>query len=224
MYDLVANETDFLVVAKYPGVDFHSQSGNAGLAAQLQQDLGYPLFAVHRLDTLTSGLLLFAKSSESAHQLSKRFSERRIQKFYLAIAKGKPTKKQGKIQGDMAKSRRGQYKLMRSQDNPAITRFYSHALQDGLRLYLLKPETGKTHQLRVALASLGTPILGDQRYGGGEADRGYLHAYCLSFEFNSIHYQYRHSPSQGQMFLTDNCQSHINTEWFSPEHIEWPTR
>ena len=51
----------------------------------------------------------------------------------------------------MAKSRRGMFKLMRSMENPAITQFFSYALGDGKRLYLLKPHSGKTHQLRVAL-------------------------------------------------------------------------
>ena len=151
--------------------------------AKLEQDLGIKLFSVHRLDTLTSGLLLFAKSSQAAAEFTQMFTEHKVQKYYVALAKGKPKKKQGGIVGDMAKSRRSMHKLLRTKDNPAKTQFFSQSVAEGVRLYLLKPLTGKTHQLRVALASVGVPILGDKLYGGEEADRGYLHAYSLHFTF-----------------------------------------
>lgn len=60
MYKIIADETDFLVIDKAPGVHFHSQDGSAGVMAQLESDLDIKLYSVHRLDTMTSGLLLFA--------------------------------------------------------------------------------------------------------------------------------------------------------------------
>ena len=59
----------------------------------------------------------------------------------------------------------------------------SHSLAPNLRLFILYPKTGKTHQIRVAMKSLGSPILGDELYGGEVADRTYLHAYQLSFDY-----------------------------------------
>jgi len=183
MYQIIADEADFLVISKFPKVHFHSQDGTAGVVAQVEQDLGIKLFAVHRLDTPTSGLLILAKSTAAAKQFTELFTAHKVQKYYLALAKGKPKKKQGWVIGDMAKSRRSMFKLLRTKENPAITQFFSVSVGDGLRLYLLKPHSGKTHQLRVALASLGVPILGDELYGGAVADRCYLHAYCLHFRY-----------------------------------------
>ena len=83
----------------------------------------------------------------------------------------------------MQKSRNGCYQLCRSHNNPAITYFTSHTLAPHLRAYVLQPKTGKTHQLRVAMKSLGSPILGDVRYGGTPAARTYLHAQRLAFDW-----------------------------------------
>jgi len=87
-------------------------------------------------------------------------------------------------------ARNGSWKLLRSVENPAVTQFFSFGLTPGLRLYLLKPHTGKTHQLRVALKSLGVPLLGDTRYGADKSDRAYLHAWQLAFELDGKSYQF----------------------------------
>ncbi|RTR27663.1 TIGR01621 family pseudouridine synthase [Shewanella atlantica] len=223
MYQIVADETDFLVIAKSHDVHFHSQDGTAGVMAKVEQDLGVKLFSVHRLDTLTSGLLLFAKSSRAAAEFTQLFTAHKVQKYYVAIAKGKPKKKQGWIVGDMAKSRRSMYKLLRSMDNPAMTQFFSQSVAEGVRLYLLKPLSGKTHQLRVALASIGVPILGDRLYGGDEAERGYLHAFSLNFIFRGKAYQYLNNPAQGAEFTTPDAIKQLQI-WSEPEKLDWPKR
>ncbi|NMH66193.1 TIGR01621 family pseudouridine synthase [Shewanella salipaludis] len=223
MYQIVADEADFVVIDKAPRVHFHSQDGSAGVAAQLAADLGYPLFSVHRLDTPTSGLLLFAKSSGTASRFTELFSAHQVQKYYLALAKGKPKKKQGWVIGDMAKSRRSMYKLLRSTDNPAVTQFFSQSVAEGLRLYLLKPHSGKTHQLRVALASLGVPILGDELYGGEPADRCYLHAYSLMFSLDGREYQYLAPPTAGDGFRLAAVAEQLHL-WHRPAELAWPDR
>ena len=83
----------------------------------------------------------------------------------------------------MEKSRRGAWKLMRSTENPAVTEFNCQSLEPGLRLFVLHPHTGKTHQLRVAMKSLGSPILGDTLYGGKAASRMFLHAWKIKFDY-----------------------------------------
>ena len=221
MYQIIADETDFIVIAKSHNVHFHSQDGTAGVMATIEKDLAIKLYSVHRLDTLTSGLLLFAKSSQAAAEFTQLFTEHKVQKYYLALATGKPKKKQGSIVGDMAKSRRSMHKLLRTMENPAKTQFFSQSVAEGLRLYLLKPLTGKTHQLRVALASIGVPILGDQLYGGEEADRGYLHAFSLDFVFRNKAYKYTVTPADGGCFTAADTIKQLQI-WSEPERLDWP--
>ena len=215
------NEADFLVINKNANVHFHSQTGEAGVVAQVEQDLDIKLYPVHRLDTLTSGLILIAKRSDVAARLTELFSCHQVQKYYLALAKGKPKKKQGWVIGDMARSRRSQYKLLRTQTNPAVTQFFSHSIGEGERLYLLKPLSGKTHQLRVALSSLGCPILGDVLYGGGHADRGYLHAWQLQFNYQGQDFHYSVLPESGQQFQSSQIRTQLS-QWSHPSSLAWP--
>jgi tRNA pseudouridine32 synthase/23S rRNA pseudouridine746 synthase len=128
------------------------------------------------------------------------------------------------IIGDMAKSRRSMYKLLRTSSNPAVTQFFSQSITHGMRLYLLKPLSGKTHQLRVALASIGVPILGDQLYGNELSDRCYLHAYSLHFTYRDQAYVFQQPPSLGQQFLLSACQQLMANQWQSPNDLPWPSK
>jgi tRNA pseudouridine32 synthase/23S rRNA pseudouridine746 synthase len=224
MYQVLSDQTDFIVISKSVNVHFHSQDGSAGVIAQAEADLGYKLYPVHRLDTPTSGLLVVAKSPQAASVFTQMFTQHKVQKYYLAIACGKPKKKQGLIIGDMAKSRRSMYKLLRTSSNPAVTQFFSQSIAHGMRLYLLKPLSGKTHQLRVALASIGVPILGDQLYGNELSDRCYLHAYSLHFTYRDQAYVFQQPPSLGQQFLLSACQQLMANQWQSPNDLPWPSK
>lgn len=190
----------FIAVSKPHNIAFHcepasdttgEESGGRsiqGFVSLVREHYPYEtLYPVHRLDRLTSGLMIFAKTVESNSQLSKLFEQRKVKKHYLALSERKPKKKQGLISGDMVKARGGSYKLKQTHENPSVTRFQSKKI-DSLWGFLLKPETGKTHQLRVACKALGSPILGDERYGGAESDRCYLHSYRISFELNETRY------------------------------------
>ena len=123
----------------------------------------------------------------------------------------KPKKKQGLIIGDMQKARNGAWKLCPSKENPAITRFESVSCEPNLRLFILKPQTGKTHQLRVAMKSLGSPILGDALYGKNteNIDRTYLHAARLQFEFKGQGFDVFTPPKEGEWWHRENVQSQI---------------
>jgi tRNA pseudouridine32 synthase/23S rRNA pseudouridine746 synthase len=175
---------------------------------------------------VTSGLLVFAKTPEVNRALSMQFEQRQIEKYYLALSVRKPKKKQGKVLGDMARGRRGSWKLLTSRENPAITQFFSSAAQPGQRLFLLKPTTGKTHQLRVALKSIGAPIAGDALYGGDDSqepfDRTYLHAYALAFTLEGEKHQFVSVPTQGALFTNAECLASI--EGFGqPWRLTWPS-
>lgn len=226
-FTVVAAEADFVVLNKAAGVSFHSEDG-AGLVVQASAMLGYPLFAVHRLDKVTSGLILLARSSAAAAALSALFQQQHIEKYYLALSVSKASKKQGWVKGDMAPARRGAYKLLSSQQNPAVSYFISHgfsedaALPERCRLYLIKPFSGKTHQIRVALKSVSAAILGDELYQASPADRVYLHAYALRFQLAGQLYQYRQLPEQGQFYLTPAVQQQLASAWAAPWQLTWP--
>ena len=184
MLDILLQTSDFVVINKPAGLSVHRDQNDSGLTEMLAQQLGVPqLWLVHRLDKPTSGVLLLALNADAASELAQAFANRQVKKNYLALSDRKPSKKQGWIKGDMVRSRQGAWKLTRSMENPAQTRFSSHSSEPGRRLFVLRPLTGKTHQLRVAMKSLGSPILGDTLYGGTPADHLYLHAWCLSFPF-----------------------------------------
>jgi len=215
---LYQNE-NFVLVDKPAGLNFHSEQ-QPGLVVQLAEQLNQRLYPVHRLDKMTSGLLLLAKSAATAQEFQRLFEAQQIEKYYLAISTQKPKKKQGWIKGDMQLSRRGNYRLNHTHDNPAITQFISSALGSGERVFLVKPHTGKTHQIRVALKSLGAPIAGDLRYqnraDAQKEDRGYLHAYGLRFKLMQDDYSFISLPSTGQRFVNQalklQCE-HWNPPW-----------
>ena len=227
MFRIVEETAEFLLVDKSPEVGFHREGDSDGLLQTVRRELRQPeLYPVHRLDKITSGLVVFAKSAEVNRELSMQFQARQVQKFYLAISVKKPKKKQGLISGDMARSRRGSWKLMPSKQNPAVTQFFSQSLGAGERLFLLKPATGKTHQLRVALKSLGAAILGDLLYGDegqGDkaADRGYLHAYGLGFRLQGRDYRFICPPLQGHKF-TGTAVTQALAAWGDPWAQSWP--
>jgi len=222
---VVADTAEFLVLNKPAGLPVQALASQSGLdlTRWLRSTRGSKeLYPCHRLDRVTSGLLLIAKGSQVNSQLSQLFQARSVQKYYLALSDRKPAKKQGLVKGDMERSRDGAWKLTRRLQNPAITQFFSFGLGDGLRLFILKPHTGKTHQLRVALKSLGAPIMGDERYGGSQADRCYLHAVDLGFRFQNTDYRFDCEPAQGECFRSDTLRETL-TRVGPLSALPWPT-
>ncbi|WP_159821227.1 TIGR01621 family pseudouridine synthase [Colwellia sp. 20A7] len=234
MFKVISQTNDFVVIAKNADVNFHDEgTPGSGLFSKVKEYIlsegnCQELYPVHRLDKMTSGLLVFAKNSISAKIFGELFEKHQVEKYYLAISDTKPTKKQGLIKGDMAKSRRGMFKLMRTMENPAITQFFSYSMENKQRLYLLKPHSGKTHQLRVALSSIGAPIIGDPLYASNSnitskplVDRGYLHAYALRFEFLGESYEFILPPDEGAFFQSD-CFTDRIEQLNKPWLLNWP--
>jgi 23S rRNA pseudouridine955/2504/2580 synthase len=140
---------------------------------------------VHRLDTGTSGVIVAARTQPAAAFLSEAFAGREVQKTYLALVKGTlPKAEHGVIDAALARVEEGGRARMilskpgRKGTQDARTRWRILARAGGFGLMELSPETGRMHQLRVHLMSLGCPILGDALYGEGAAssDRLMLHA------------------------------------------------
>lgn len=225
---IIDHQDDFVVIDKPQNVSFHDEESlGSGLFSQIKAQLKTQLsltelYPVHRLDKMTSGLIIVAKNSATARAFQQLFEQHQVEKYYLAIAEGKPKKKQGVIKGDMEKSRRGMWKLLRTMDKPAISQFLSYTIAPKQRLYLIKPHSGKTHQIRVALNSIGVPILGDPLYSSGiTSDRGYLHAFALSFTLNNQHYQYCLTPSAGTVFNNPSTLAVIK-QLTPPWQQTWP--
>lgn len=215
---IVANNEYFIVAKKSAGVNFHSED-EAGFVVQMSELAGVSLFPVHRLDKMTSGLVILAKNSQVAAEFGRMFEAREVEKYYLAISTRKPKKKQGWVKGDMAPSRRSSYKLLTTMQNPAITHFVSVALRVRERLFLVHPLTGKTHQIRVALKAIGSPISGDERYAQADKaraeKRGYLHAYALRFVLFDKEYSFVLAPDEGERFLSAECKAQLQL-WSEP--------
>jgi tRNA pseudouridine32 synthase/23S rRNA pseudouridine746 synthase len=227
LFTLVDQTDRFLIINKHSGVDFHKGHHEQGLCVLLRDELSCPdLFPLHRLDTMTSGLLLFAKDKKTVQELAREFRDHTIDKYYCALAGTHPKKKQGTVIGDMVRSRNGTWVLTRSMHNPAITQFFSTGLGNGFRLYILKPHTGRTHQIRVAMKSLGVPVFGDPLYYSSVsdtrvADRGYLHAYALRFALDGRLYVYVHKPDSGYWFNDAAIQCALD-KYTEPWSLPWP--
>jgi tRNA pseudouridine32 synthase/23S rRNA pseudouridine746 synthase len=223
MYRLIARHESFIVISKAPGVSVHRDDAETGLVEQIERDLGQKLWLVHRLDRITSGLLLLATSAAACERLAALFRSRQVEKFYLALSDRKPAKKQGSVIGDMVKSRRGSWRLLRGRDNPAMTEFRSASAGPGLRLLLCRPATGQTHQIRVALKSLGAPIIGDPIYHEAVVpapDRGYLHAWQLRFSLDGCDHHFTAEPDSGELFRLDSVRAAI-APWQAPWQLDW---
>lgn len=123
---------------------------------------------VHRLDKDTSGVLLIAKDPKTLEQLSRAFKERRVRKIYLAVVVGRLRAPSGAIDLSIGRHpvHRKKMAVRRHGGREALSRYQLIAEATGLSLLRVFPETGRTHQLRVHLAAIGHPIVGDQTYGG----------------------------------------------------------
>lgn len=138
------------------------------------------LLPVHRLDRVASGLLLFAKHHDAAAALSQAFAQQQVEKVYLAVVTGRP-QNQGTVAAPVAPDPLlpGRFRVAAS-GKKALTRFRVLARQDRFALVELRPATGRSHQLRVHLAAIGCPIVGDSLYGSHfPAPRPLLHAWRL---------------------------------------------
>lgn len=165
-----------------------SVSVDGVLDAVLGGDVGQGRL-VHRLDRDTSGVLLVACNVRAAAALTKAFREKTTEKTYLALVLGVPEMPEGEIRLPLAKHGVIKEKMQvdMEEGKPAITR-YQVLESAGRKLswVWLFPETGRTHQLRVHMAEIGHPIIGDGKYGGEEAfvegiaPRLHLHALALT--------------------------------------------
>lgn len=214
--------SDFFVVNKPAAISVQNENDQAGLLPHLTKQLGVDkLWLVHRLDKVTSGLLILARDAQAASRLSGYFAKRLIEKYYIALTDNKPRKSQGTVIGDMYKVRDGKWALQQSKQNPAISQFFNKGCGHGKRLFIIKPHSGKTHQIRVLLKSLGSPILGDALYSGTSADRTYLHAYGLRFTDLGTDIELTCQPDSGELFQHSDVVRQLD-DYQKPWLLNWP--
>jgi tRNA pseudouridine32 synthase/23S rRNA pseudouridine746 synthase len=222
LIEIVFEHQDFIVINKPPGIAVQNEVEQPGILPQVCEQLGLSkLWLVHRLDKITSGLLILGKSERAAAEFGHMFEAHLIQKYYLAISRKKPKKKQGTVSGGMKKVRDGLWILDSSNTQRATTQFFSYGITPGSRLFVLKPLSGKTHQIRVMMKSLGSPILGDELYKGESADRTYLHAFALRFVYQQQDIDLCCLPQMGQAFNDEITQAKLST-LTAPWQLAWP--
>lgn len=136
----------------------------------------------HRLDTDTAGVLVLGRTAPMLAALNALFAARRVEKIYWAVVRGAPGDS-GVIEAPLLKvssREKGWRMVVDPKGDPARTQWRVLGRAEGLAWLELRPETGRTHQLRVHSAHLGCPILGDVMYGGGDAGGLHLLARALT--------------------------------------------
>jgi 23S rRNA pseudouridine1911/1915/1917 synthase len=191
---VVWEDEHLAVLEKPPGLTVHPGAGGAAgtllpqlltLGAAGGDDPDRPGI-VHRLDRDTSGLLVVARSEDGYAGLQDAIRRRAVERRYLALVRGRPRSRTGRIDAAMGRDRRDPTRRSLDTDEPraAVTHFEVVELMSQHALLEVRLETGRTHQIRVHLAAIDLPVAGDPQYGvAGELalDRQFLHAHRLRF-------------------------------------------
>ena len=201
-------DNDIIVCLKHSGIQ--SQGGKTDMVARLneyfsQNDSDAVAYPVHRLDRETAGIMVFAKNSKSAAELSKQISDNKMKKHYYAVISGTPAEKNGVLKDllfhDRQKNKTYVVKRSRKGVKEASLEYNCIAENNGLAMLDVLLHTGRTHQIRVQFASRKLPLYGDGKYGGGTGKLA-LFAYKLEF---------RHPVTRKEMVFTA-----------SPDFSEYP--
>jgi 23S rRNA pseudouridine1911/1915/1917 synthase len=198
---IIYEDADLMVVDKPAGLAVHPAPGHpthtlanaiiSYLPALAQDADSLRPGIVHRLDKDTSGLLLVAKNRLAQASLSAQFKNRTVNKAYLVLVKGRLTPEKGIIEAAIGRDPRNRQRMaVVTKGREARTEYRVIRYAGGYSLLEIKPATGRTHQIRVHLAAIGFPVVGDATYGlkSPHLSRQFLHASKLGF----------HLPSTGE--------------------------
>jgi 23S rRNA pseudouridine1911/1915/1917 synthase len=190
---IIYEDDDLMVIDKPAGLAVHPAPGHPahtlvnavlahlpGLAGEGDSRPGI----VHRLDKDTSGLIVVAKNRAAQADLSAQFKSRTVKKSYLVLVRGKLVPESGLIEANIGRDRRHRQRMaIVAGGRAARTAYRVISYIGGYSLLEIKPETGRTHQIRVHLAAIGFPVVGDATYGvtSPYLKRQFLHASRLGF-------------------------------------------
>ena len=195
--EVVYEDKDIIVVNKPKGMVVHPANGNpdgtlvnailamckdslSGIGGEIRPGI------VHRIDKDTSGLLIIAKNDEAHVKMSKQIQDRLVTKKYIALVKGVVKDDEATIDMPIARSKVDRKKMAVDKDGKqAVTHFKVIKRYKGYTLLEIKIDTGRTHQIRVHMAKIGYPVVGDMVYSNGRNEFGVegqmLHAKSLEF-------------------------------------------
>ena len=194
--NIIFENNDIIVVNKSAGMVMHPSAGHLS-GTLVNAALGYTEFVagiggkmrpgiVHRLDKDTSGVVLVAKNDQAHHWLQKQFKDRNTEKHYIALVDKHPATQKGKIDAPIYRDPNNRKKMAVApfgKGKEAVTIFHTKQVLGKHSLLDIQILTGRTHQIRVHLASIGTPVTGDTVYGYAtptiSINRQFLHAASL---------------------------------------------
>ena len=196
--DVVYEDNDIIVVNKPKGMVVHPANGNpdgtlvnavmalckgslSGIGGEIRPGI------VHRLDKDTSGLIIVAKNDTAHINLSKQIKDRQVKKIYIALVRGNVGENEATINMPIGRSTKDRKKMaVRKDGKEAVTHFKVLKRYGKYTLLELKIDTGRTHQIRVHMAEIGHPVVGDMIYSNGKNEFGVegqmLHAKSLDFK------------------------------------------
>ncbi|MBP7052443.1 MAG: RluA family pseudouridine synthase [Phycisphaerae bacterium] len=186
MFDILYENTDLVVVNKPEGLAAIPEQNpqEPSLFERLCAERGETLFIVHRIDKDTSGVILFARNADAHRHLNMEFETRRARKVYLALAHGVIADDWGKIDKPLARFGSGRVGVNAQRGKPSLTEYQVVRRFPARTLVEAYPKTGRRHQIRVHLYSVGHPIVGDRLYGERTLQQRYprmmLHAKMLT--------------------------------------------
>lgn len=194
MIEILHETKDYLVVNKPSGLITETNPYEDSLEDQVYSYLSKTIKnvfvgVVHRLDRVTSGVVLFAKKKSALKYFNSQFENKTIQKIYLAIVGGDLEPKKSTLSLFLRKDQKKKisviYTSRQSNSKPCILSYKQNKFVDGLSFLEIKPQTGLFHQIRAQLAFVGHPIFGDEKYGNSDKyseNQVCLHAWKLKFK------------------------------------------
>lgn len=185
--ELLYEDSSYLALNKAQGINCqrtpYQLKGTVEYAVSLylkEQGSSEPARVIHRLDRGTSGVMFFPKNKPAAAHISAELKESRVEKVYWAIVADHPEDSKWSVDAPIGKVSKSRYGVT-LPGKPSVTDFRVISTSGRYALIEARPLTGRTHQIRVHLSHSGLPIVGDNPYGGAQAERMMLHCRSMSF-------------------------------------------